>query len=210
MEGASTNICYNVLDRNVHERKLGDKVAFYWLVCVCVCDSCGRMLTWSLCSGFKVSVCSCVFTVSFGLRVSASTRTSPADLTGWWSFKFPLCCTRSTRFRFSEGLFFFFSSSIQPDETNSEINSLRRDETKKAEQKLSCDDKHRHTLKSLKRLLRQLSVYFLTKRLKTSWICFLCWHIAGFIVAVSRSGVSHHPSPQTSKAGTEPENQITS
>ena len=45
MEGASTNICYNVLDRNVHERKLGDKVAFYWLVCVCVCvcvcDSCG-------------------------------------------------------------------------------------------------------------------------------------------------------------------------
>uniref|UniRef100_A0A673I568 Propionate--CoA ligase n=1 Tax=Sinocyclocheilus rhinocerous TaxID=307959 RepID=A0A673I568_9TELE len=31
MEGATTNICYNVLDRNVHERKLGDKVAFYWL-----------------------------------------------------------------------------------------------------------------------------------------------------------------------------------
>uniref|UniRef100_A0A8D3E0L9 Acetyl-coenzyme A synthetase n=1 Tax=Scophthalmus maximus TaxID=52904 RepID=A0A8D3E0L9_SCOMX len=30
MEGASTNICYNILDRNVHERKLGDKVAFYW------------------------------------------------------------------------------------------------------------------------------------------------------------------------------------
>ncbi|XP_077464643.1 acetyl-coenzyme A synthetase, cytoplasmic isoform X1 [Stigmatopora argus] len=30
MEGASTNICYNVLDRNVHDRKLGDKVAFYW------------------------------------------------------------------------------------------------------------------------------------------------------------------------------------
>nr|XP_040048380.1 acetyl-coenzyme A synthetase, cytoplasmic isoform X2 [Gasterosteus aculeatus aculeatus] len=30
MEGASTNICYNILDRNVHERKLGEKVAFYW------------------------------------------------------------------------------------------------------------------------------------------------------------------------------------
>uniref|UniRef100_A0A3Q3WN48 acetate--CoA ligase n=1 Tax=Mola mola TaxID=94237 RepID=A0A3Q3WN48_MOLML len=30
MEGASTNICYNLLDRNVLERKLGDKVAFYW------------------------------------------------------------------------------------------------------------------------------------------------------------------------------------
>ncbi|ELW69584.1 Acetyl-coenzyme A synthetase, cytoplasmic [Tupaia chinensis] len=30
MKGATTNICYNVLDRNVHERKLGDKVAFYW------------------------------------------------------------------------------------------------------------------------------------------------------------------------------------
>ncbi|XP_051516193.1 acetyl-coenzyme A synthetase, cytoplasmic-like isoform X3 [Myxocyprinus asiaticus] len=30
MEGATTNICYNVLDRNVHERKLGDKVVFYW------------------------------------------------------------------------------------------------------------------------------------------------------------------------------------
>ncbi|XP_077804564.1 acetyl-coenzyme A synthetase, cytoplasmic isoform X10 [Macaca mulatta] len=29
MKGASTNICYNVLDRNVHEKKLGDKVAFY-------------------------------------------------------------------------------------------------------------------------------------------------------------------------------------
>ncbi|XP_028849394.1 acetyl-coenzyme A synthetase, cytoplasmic isoform X2 [Denticeps clupeoides] len=30
MEGATTNICYNVLDRNVHERKLGEKIAFYW------------------------------------------------------------------------------------------------------------------------------------------------------------------------------------
>ncbi|XP_016088677.1 acetyl-coenzyme A synthetase, cytoplasmic-like isoform X3 [Sinocyclocheilus grahami] len=30
MEGATTNICYNVLDRNIYERKLGDKVAFYW------------------------------------------------------------------------------------------------------------------------------------------------------------------------------------
>ncbi|XP_029975071.1 acetyl-coenzyme A synthetase, cytoplasmic isoform X1 [Salarias fasciatus] len=30
MEGASTNICYNLLDRNVHERRLGDRVAFYW------------------------------------------------------------------------------------------------------------------------------------------------------------------------------------
>lgn len=30
MDGASTNICYNVLDRNVYEKKLGDRVAFYW------------------------------------------------------------------------------------------------------------------------------------------------------------------------------------
>uniref|UniRef100_A0A665W442 Acetyl-coenzyme A synthetase n=1 Tax=Echeneis naucrates TaxID=173247 RepID=A0A665W442_ECHNA len=30
MEGASTNICYNLLDYNIHERNLGDKVAFYW------------------------------------------------------------------------------------------------------------------------------------------------------------------------------------
>uniref|UniRef100_A0A3P9DP18 Acetyl-coenzyme A synthetase n=1 Tax=Maylandia zebra TaxID=106582 RepID=A0A3P9DP18_9CICH len=30
MEGASTNICYNLLDRNVHEKKLADKVAFFW------------------------------------------------------------------------------------------------------------------------------------------------------------------------------------
>ncbi|XP_041953972.1 acetyl-coenzyme A synthetase, cytoplasmic isoform X1 [Alosa sapidissima] len=30
MEGATTNICYNLLDRNVHEKKLGDKIAFYW------------------------------------------------------------------------------------------------------------------------------------------------------------------------------------
>lgn len=27
--GAQTNICYNVLDRNV-EKGLGDKIAFYW------------------------------------------------------------------------------------------------------------------------------------------------------------------------------------
>lgn len=32
MEGASTNICYNLLDHNVLDRKLGDKVAFYWSV----------------------------------------------------------------------------------------------------------------------------------------------------------------------------------
>lgn len=30
MKGATTNICYNVLDRIVHDKKLGDKVAFYW------------------------------------------------------------------------------------------------------------------------------------------------------------------------------------
>ncbi|XP_045384706.1 acetyl-coenzyme A synthetase, cytoplasmic isoform X3 [Lemur catta] len=30
MKGATTNVCYNVLDRNVYEKKLGDKVAFYW------------------------------------------------------------------------------------------------------------------------------------------------------------------------------------
>ncbi|KAJ8257347.1 hypothetical protein GJAV_G00184640 [Gymnothorax javanicus] len=30
MEGATTNICYNILDRNVHERKIGDKIAFFW------------------------------------------------------------------------------------------------------------------------------------------------------------------------------------
>eukprot|EP00067_Danio_rerio_P009559 NP_001264046.1 acetyl-coenzyme A synthetase, cytoplasmic [Danio rerio] len=31
MDAAKTNICYNVLDRNVHERNLGDKVAYYWV-----------------------------------------------------------------------------------------------------------------------------------------------------------------------------------
>lgn len=30
MEGAKTNMCYNVVDRHVGERNLGDKVAFYW------------------------------------------------------------------------------------------------------------------------------------------------------------------------------------
>uniref|UniRef100_G3PWI6 Propionate--CoA ligase n=1 Tax=Gasterosteus aculeatus aculeatus TaxID=481459 RepID=G3PWI6_GASAC len=30
MEGAKTNICYNVLDRLVRERNLGEKVAYYW------------------------------------------------------------------------------------------------------------------------------------------------------------------------------------
>ncbi|XP_070556359.1 acetyl-coenzyme A synthetase, cytoplasmic-like [Ptychodera flava] len=29
-EGAVTNICYNVLDRNVKDRGLGDRIAFYW------------------------------------------------------------------------------------------------------------------------------------------------------------------------------------
>ncbi|XP_029012250.1 acetyl-coenzyme A synthetase, cytoplasmic isoform X2 [Betta splendens] len=30
MEGASTNICYNLLDYNIRERNLGNNVAFYW------------------------------------------------------------------------------------------------------------------------------------------------------------------------------------
>ncbi|KAM9789439.1 acyl-CoA synthetase short chain family member 2 like [Neosynchiropus ocellatus] len=30
MEGAKTNMCYNVLDRHVNEGNLGDKVAYYW------------------------------------------------------------------------------------------------------------------------------------------------------------------------------------
>ncbi|XP_017266277.1 acyl-CoA synthetase short chain family member 2 like [Kryptolebias marmoratus] len=30
MEGAKTNMCYNVLDRHVKEGKLGEKVAYYW------------------------------------------------------------------------------------------------------------------------------------------------------------------------------------
>eukprot|EP01137_Pigoraptor_chileana_P016381 Opistho-2@5824 len=29
-EGGKTNICYNVLDRNVNERGLGDNIAFHW------------------------------------------------------------------------------------------------------------------------------------------------------------------------------------
>lgn len=30
MEGAKTNISYNALDRNVVQKGLGDKIAFYW------------------------------------------------------------------------------------------------------------------------------------------------------------------------------------
>ncbi|KAM3866261.1 acetyl-coenzyme A synthetase, cytoplasmic-like [Diretmus argenteus] len=30
MEGAKTNMCYNVLDRNVGEKNLGERVAYYW------------------------------------------------------------------------------------------------------------------------------------------------------------------------------------
>lgn len=30
MEGAKTNMCYNVLDRLVKEKNLGEKVAYYW------------------------------------------------------------------------------------------------------------------------------------------------------------------------------------
>lgn len=32
MEGAKTNICYNALDRNVKDKGLEDKIAFYWYV----------------------------------------------------------------------------------------------------------------------------------------------------------------------------------
>ncbi|XP_039610715.1 LOW QUALITY PROTEIN: acyl-CoA synthetase short chain family member 2 like [Polypterus senegalus] len=30
MEGAKTNICYNLLDKNIKEKNLGEKVAYYW------------------------------------------------------------------------------------------------------------------------------------------------------------------------------------
>uniref|UniRef100_A0A6I8SVD4 Acetyl-coenzyme A synthetase n=1 Tax=Xenopus tropicalis TaxID=8364 RepID=A0A6I8SVD4_XENTR len=30
MKGAKTNVCYNILDRNVMEKNLGDKTAFFW------------------------------------------------------------------------------------------------------------------------------------------------------------------------------------
>ncbi|XP_069813866.1 acetyl-coenzyme A synthetase, cytoplasmic-like [Dendropsophus ebraccatus] len=30
MKGAKTNVCYNVLDRNVLEKNLGDKIAYFW------------------------------------------------------------------------------------------------------------------------------------------------------------------------------------
>ena len=30
MQGAVTNICYNALDRNIKDKGMGDKVAFYW------------------------------------------------------------------------------------------------------------------------------------------------------------------------------------
>lgn len=32
MRDGVTNVCFNVLDRNVYEKNLGGKVAFYWLV----------------------------------------------------------------------------------------------------------------------------------------------------------------------------------
>lgn len=31
MEGATTNVCYNLLDKNIRNG-MGDKIAFYWLV----------------------------------------------------------------------------------------------------------------------------------------------------------------------------------
>ena len=30
MAGGITNVCYNVLDRNIKEKNLGEKVCFYW------------------------------------------------------------------------------------------------------------------------------------------------------------------------------------
>lgn len=30
MEGWKTNICYNMLDRNIKDKNMGDTVAFYW------------------------------------------------------------------------------------------------------------------------------------------------------------------------------------
>ena len=37
MEGAQTNICYNVLDRIIKEKNGEDTIAFYWLVCINAC-----------------------------------------------------------------------------------------------------------------------------------------------------------------------------
>lgn len=34
MDGATTNICYNVLDHNIKTRNLGDTVAYYWFVVI--------------------------------------------------------------------------------------------------------------------------------------------------------------------------------
>ena len=39
MKDGVTNVCFNVLDRNVYEKNLGGKVAFYWLVNVCLKDT---------------------------------------------------------------------------------------------------------------------------------------------------------------------------
>ncbi|TRY66115.1 hypothetical protein DNTS_035596 [Danionella cerebrum] len=44
MEGARTNICYNILDRNVYERNLGEKVAYY-------CITFDEQSSWKLWSG---------------------------------------------------------------------------------------------------------------------------------------------------------------
>lgn len=30
MEDGVTNVCYNMLDRNINEKGLGDRIAFYW------------------------------------------------------------------------------------------------------------------------------------------------------------------------------------
>lgn len=30
LEGAKTNVCYNMLDHNIKKKGLGDNIAFYW------------------------------------------------------------------------------------------------------------------------------------------------------------------------------------
>lgn len=32
LQGAKTNVCYNVLDRNIKDKGKGDDIAFYWYV----------------------------------------------------------------------------------------------------------------------------------------------------------------------------------
>lgn len=68
MEGAQTNVCYNVLDRIITEKNGENTIAFYWLVCL-VRARCTPLTVPVLFNYLNGVVCIFVVTVNYNLQV---------------------------------------------------------------------------------------------------------------------------------------------